>query len=73
MSAHWVYLLIAIYAVVGLVILRLARRPTCRVCVLRAECPNRPAVGLPVCVRTRVRTSVRSEATAAARASAPED
>jgi hypothetical protein len=62
MSAHWVYLLIAIYAVVGLVIFRLSRRPTCRVCVLRAECPNRPAVGLPVCVRRSIRSKAKASA-----------
>jgi hypothetical protein len=54
MSAHWVYLLIAIYAVVGLVIFRLARRPTCRVCALRAECPQ-SASGRPPGLRPSVR------------------
>jgi hypothetical protein len=40
---HWIYALAAFYLVLGVIIFRMARRPSCRVCALRYRCPNRLA------------------------------
>jgi len=53
---HIGYGLAAFYFVVGLFILRLAGKPSCRVCLLRGDCPNRlrgaaQIAGVPRCVR----------------------
>jgi len=53
---HIGYFLAAIYGVLGIFIYRLARKPSCRVCLLRGFCPNRlrgaaQIAGLPVCAR----------------------
>jgi hypothetical protein len=45
--ANWMYPLAGFYAGIGLLILRLARRPSCRICLLRGGCPNRPLAGPP--------------------------
>ncbi len=34
--------LTAFYTVVGVVIVRRAYKPTCRICLFRQSCPNRP-------------------------------
>jgi hypothetical protein len=52
--SHWMYPLVGFYAAFGLLILRRARTPSCRVCLLRSECPNRPLTGLPPCVAKHV-------------------
>lgn len=38
---HWMYALAVFYGAIGVVIFRLARRPTCRLCLYRSDCPNR--------------------------------
>jgi hypothetical protein len=53
---HLGYCLAAFYGVLGLFLLRLARKPSCRVCLLRGSCPNRlrgaaQISGLPQCAR----------------------
>jgi hypothetical protein len=48
--SHWMYPLAGFYLAIGLLILRLARRTSCRICFLRGECPNRPLTGPPPCV-----------------------
>ena len=50
-------LLVASYAVLGLIVLRQASKPTCRVCLFRHMCPNRlhgrsQLTELPVCLRS---------------------
>jgi hypothetical protein len=54
--SHIGYFLAAFYGVLGLFILYLARKPSCRICLLRGDCPNRlrgfsQIAGLPQCVR----------------------
>jgi hypothetical protein len=54
--SHWVYAPIALYAGMGLFLLRQSLRPSCRVCLHRHYCPNRLRgperfTKLPVCVR----------------------
>jgi hypothetical protein len=49
--SHWMYPLAGFYAAIGLLIVRLARRPTCRVCLHRCVCPNRPLTDFPACVK----------------------
>jgi len=58
--SHWMYPVAAFYAAIALVILRLARRPSCRVCLLRGECPNRPLTGPPPCATTQTAQSATS-------------
>jgi hypothetical protein len=53
---HLGYCLAAFYGVLAIFILRLARKPSCRVCLLRGSCPNRlrgaaQIAGVPGCVR----------------------
>jgi hypothetical protein len=54
---HWMYPLAGFYAAVGLLILRLTRRHTCRVCLLRGECPHRPLTGPPPCITKQTTAS----------------
>ena len=39
--AHWIFGLAAVYGVIGVVVFRLARKPSCRTCLNRSNCPNR--------------------------------
>jgi hypothetical protein len=53
---HLGYCLAAFYGVLALFILRLTRKPSCRVCLFRGSCPNRlrgasQIAGVPRCVR----------------------
>ena len=53
---HVGYFLAVVYGVLGLFIFRLARKPSCRICLLRGHCPNRlrgaaQIAGLPKCAR----------------------
>jgi hypothetical protein len=53
---HLGYGLAVFYGVLGVVIFRLARKPSCRICGHRGYCPNRlrgPAqiTGTPLCAR----------------------
>jgi hypothetical protein len=64
MLSPWLYGIGAFYSALGLVILRLARKPSCRVCLLRSRCPNRlrglaATAHLPQCMRTEQALSVR--------------
>jgi hypothetical protein len=52
--SHWMYPLAGFYAAIGLHIFRVASTPSCRVCLLRSECPNRLLTGLPPCVAKQV-------------------
>jgi hypothetical protein len=50
-------LLVASYAVAGLIVLHQASKPTCRVCLFRNLCPNRlrglsQLTEIPVCLRS---------------------
>jgi hypothetical protein len=45
------YCLAAFYGVFALFILMLARRPTCRICLHRGYCPNRPRGPSTQCVK----------------------
>jgi len=45
------YCLAAFYGVLALFILMLARRPTCRICLHRGYCPNRPRRPSTRCVK----------------------
>lgn len=47
---HWMYALAAFYCVLGVIFYRLARRPTCRLCFYRTDCPNRIG-GMPELLR----------------------
>lgn len=47
---HWIYAVIVLYGVLGIVFYRLSRRPTCRLCFYRSFCPNRIG-GLPQFLR----------------------
>ena len=47
---HWMYALAVLYGLLGIVFYRLARRPTCRLCFYRDDCPNRIG-GLPAFLR----------------------
>jgi hypothetical protein len=38
---NWIYAFAAFYGVLGVVCFRMARRPTCRLCMNRSDCPNR--------------------------------
>lgn len=38
---HLMYGLAAFYGVLGVVVFRLARKPSCRNCLSRDDCPNR--------------------------------
>jgi|SRR5271170_1742379 len=58
--SHWMYPLAGFYAAIGLLILRLTRRSTCRVCLLRGECPNRPLTGSPACATKQTAQSATS-------------
>lgn len=40
---HGLYALPVVYGLVGLALVRRARRPTCRVCLHREQCPIRRA------------------------------
>jgi len=40
--SHWMYALVAFYTVLAVVIVRRLRKPTCRICLFRQGCPNRP-------------------------------
>ena len=69
---HWMYPLAGFYAAFGLLILRMARTPSCRVCLLRSECPNRPLTGLPPCVAKQVaKPATSSDGAAAATGASP--
>lgn len=51
---HLGYFLAAFYSLLGLFILRLAFKPSCRICLLRDHCPNRrrgasQIAGVPRC------------------------
>ena len=49
--SYYVYFLIAFYIAMGALILWLAARPSCRICVRRGNCPNRvPGFVVPDCV-----------------------
>ncbi len=53
---HLGYFLAAVYTLLGIFLIRLARKPSCRICLLRGRCPNRlqgfsQIMGLPRCVR----------------------
>ena len=39
---HLMYALAAFYAVTGVVIVHRLHKPTCRICLFRQACPNRP-------------------------------
>jgi hypothetical protein len=38
---HWAYGFAAFYVVLGFAVYRLARKPSCRTCLNRDDCPNR--------------------------------
>lgn len=40
--SHLMYALAACYVVAGILILRRLRKPTCRICLFRQGCPDRP-------------------------------
>lgn len=53
---HWIYGLAGCYGVIGVIVFRLARKPSCRTCLNRGDCPNRvtglaSATAVPKCVR----------------------
>jgi hypothetical protein len=53
----FLYLLVAVYVIAGIVVLRLALRPSCRICLNRHDCPRRLRGAarftlLPFCTRT---------------------
>jgi len=53
----FLYLVVAVYLIAGSVVLRLALRPSCRICLNRHECPRRLRGAarftlLPYCTRT---------------------
>lgn len=53
---HLGYFLAAFYSLLGIFVIRLARKPSCRICLLRGHCPNRlrrfsQIAGLPRCAR----------------------
>jgi hypothetical protein len=53
----FLYLLGAVYVTAGIVVLRLAFRPSCRICLNRHDCPRRLRGAarftlLPFCTRT---------------------
>lgn len=61
--AHLGYFLAAFYSLLGIFLIRLARKPSCRICLLRGHCPNRlrgfsQIAGLPRCVRKKSSDSV---------------
>lgn len=52
---QWMYGLAGFYGVIGVIIFRLARQPSCRTCLNRSDCPNRVrglagATAIPKCV-----------------------
>jgi hypothetical protein len=47
--SHWIYALAVFYGALAVVIIALACRPSCRICLHRGECPNRPVSGPPPC------------------------
>ena len=51
--SHWMYPIAGVYAMLGIIFFRLSRRPTCRVCLFRAKCPNRPLAGPPACAKNK--------------------
>ncbi len=63
--SYWMYPLAGFYAAIGLIVLRLSRRHTCRICLFRGECPNRPLTGLPPCVKKQSAQSATSTDNAA--------
>lgn len=40
-ASHLIYLLAAVYGIVGVVVLRRAFKASCRICLHRDVCPNR--------------------------------
>jgi hypothetical protein len=58
--SNWIYPLAGFYVGIGLLILRLARQPSCRVCLLRGECPHRPLAGPPPCATNKTNQSSTS-------------
>ncbi len=50
------YFLAGVYILLGIFLIRLAGKPSCRICLLRGHCPNRlrgfsQIMGLPRCAR----------------------
>lgn len=57
------YFLAGVYILLGIFLIRLAGKPSCRICLLRGHCPNRlrgasQIMGLPRCVRKKGSDSV---------------
>jgi len=57
------YFLAAFYCLLGIFLIRLARKPSCRICLLRGHCPNRlrgfsQITGLPRCACKKSSDSV---------------
>ena len=55
---HLIYGLAGFYGLVGVVVFRLARKPSCRNCLNRSHCPNRPGglsevTQVPKCVASK--------------------
>lgn len=40
--SHWMYALTAFYTGFAAVMVHRLRKPTCRICLYRHDCPNRP-------------------------------
>jgi hypothetical protein len=40
-ASHLIYVLAAVYGIIGVVVLRRTFKPNCRVCLHRQSCPNR--------------------------------
>jgi len=61
LSSYVVYVLVSFYSVLGIFLVRQARRPTCRICLHRHNCPNRlrgpSRYGeVPACSRRDIKT-----------------
>jgi len=55
---HWMYGLAGFYGVIGVIVFRLACKPSCRTCLNRIDCPNRVgglagAMAVPKCIASK--------------------